>query len=288
MNTLVDLGKVALTLGGVWNGATNYERLTYVLYDDDGCGYVALVNNVGVRPGTNSSVWQKATLAGKSIYQLCVDHGTFVGTEEEFVAAYNAAVTAAQEAAAAAAQTEREVAAAEALRVTAENGRVSAENGRVSAENQRVSNENARQLAETARVNEFAASKAACDAATDSATAAAIYANAKGQKADEKADLADEKATLANQKAALADAAATRCTDLNDHPMRISESTYHWEKWDEDMQQYVDTGIMATGSPYAEFDIDQTTGQLTVETDNLYCGPTFELDAANGNLELSI
>lgn len=182
MNTLVDLGKVALTLGGVWNGATNYERLTYVLYDDDGCGYVALANNVGVRPGTNSSVWQKATLAGKSIYQLCVDHGTFVGTEEEFVAAYNAAVTAAQEAA----------------------------------------------------------------------------------------------------------AAATRCTDLNDHPMRISESTYHWEKWDEDTQQYVDTGIMATGSPYAEFDIDQTTGQLTVETDNLYCGPTFELDAANGNLELSI
>lgn len=188
----------------------------------------------------------------------------------------------------AAAQTELGVAAAEALRVTAENGRVSAENGRVSAENQRVLDENARQGAETARVNEFAASKAACDAATDSATAAAIYANAKGQKADEKADLADEKATLANQKAALADAAATRAENLNDHPMRISESTYHWEKWDEDTQQYVDTGIMATGSPYAEFDIDQTTGQLTVETDNLYCGPTFELDTVNGNLELLI
>lgn len=125
-------------------------------------------------------------------------------------------------------------------------------------------------------------------AATDSATAAAIYANAKGQKADEKADLADEKATLANQKAALADAAATRAENLNDHPMRISESTYHWEKWDEDTQQYVDTGIMATGSPYAKFDIDQTTGQLTVETDNLYCGPTFELDTVNGNLELLI
>ena len=64
------------------------------------------------------------------------------------------------------------------------------------------------------------------------------------------------------------------------------DSYLHWVQ--STGSQYVDTGIMATGSPYAEFDIDQTTGQLTVETDNLYCGPTFELDAANGNLELSI
>ena len=288
MNTLVDLGKVALTLGGVWNGATNYERLTYVLYDDDGCGYVALVNNVGVRPGTNSSVWQKATLAGKSIYELCVQHGTFVGTEAEFVAQYNAAVADAQAAARTASQTNAEVVAAEADRVIAEQGRVDAEATRVSNEADRVSAENARQLAESARVDEFARTKSACESVTEAAEAAAIYANAKGQKADEKADAANDAAVLANQKAALADAAATRCTDLNDHPMRINTSTFHWEIWDESTRQYVDTGIMATGSPYATFEIDQTTGQLVCTTDTYYCGPTFSLDAASGCLVLTI
>lgn len=288
MNTHVDLGKVALTLGGVWNSAVSYERLTFVLYDVDGCGYIALVSNAGKVPGTDASVWQKASIAGKSIYQMCVDAGTFVGTEEEFIEQYNAAVALAQTAGEAAAATNIRVQAAEDERAAAEAVRVTKEAQRETNEAERIANENARRLAESSRVDEFARTKAAVEASAEAADSAAVYANAKGQKADEKADAANAAATLANQKAALADAAATRAENLNDHPLRISETTYHWEKWDEDTQQYVDTGIMATGSPYAEFEVDQTTGQLTIETDNLYCGPTFELDTANGNLELSI
>lgn len=276
MDNLVDLGKVAMTLGGVWNDTTNYERLSYVLFENDGCGYIALVSNVGVTPGTNESVWQKAVSAGKSIYQLCVDHGTFVGTEEEFVAAYNAAVRAAEEAAAAAAQTEREVAAAEALRVTAENGRVSAEQGRVTAEGQRVQKENARQLAETAREDSFAISKAACDGATESATAAASNANSKAtaannaatlanQKAElanQKAALAAEKAALADQKATLANDAAALCTELNQHPIRINTTSLHWEIWDSVNDQYVDTGIAAMPNDKGAYDATATYSKL--------------------------
>lgn len=288
MANLVDLGKVALTLGGVWNSTTNYERLTYVLYDNDGCGYVALVSNVGVTPGTNASVWQKATMAGKSIYQLCVDHGTFVGTEDEFVAAYNAAVTAANNAAALAEQTNRDVQAAEALRVIAENGRVGAENDRVTAERQRVQNENARQLAETAREDNFAISKAACDGATQSATDAASLANSKATLANNAATNANNKAELADQKATLANNAAALCTELNEHPMRINQTSLHWEIWDSVNDQYVDTGIMACSSPFATFEVDQTTGQLVCTTDATYSGPEFSLNQATGELILSI
>lgn len=173
MANLVDLGKVAVTGGGVWNSATNYERLTFVLYENDGCGYVSLKNNIGVTPGTDASVWQRASQAGKSIYELCVQHGTFVGTEDEFVAQYNAAVAAAQQAARDTNATNQSVIAAEQGRVTAENGRVSAENTRVNAENGRVAAENGRVAAEENRVNEFSRSKAAADTAAENATTVA-------------------------------------------------------------------------------------------------------------------
>lgn len=288
MANLVDLGKVALTLGGVWNSAASYERLTFVLYDVDGCGYIALVSNAGKTPGTDASIWQKASLSGKSIYQLCVDAGTFVGTEAEFIAQYNAAVAAAETASQQTNATNTRVTAAEEQRAAAEIARQQAETQRIASENERSLNESARQTAEVNRVDEFARTKAACEAATESATSAAVYANAKGQKADEKADEANAAATLANQKAALADAAATRADNLSDHPLRINTTTYHWERWDEDTQQYVDTGIMASCSPYATFEVDQENGQLVMTTDEYYGGPTFSLNQTTGELAISI
>ena len=102
----IDLGKVAITAGGNWKNNVTYEALTLVVFaaldGGDGCGYISLKNNLGVTPGTDETTWKKAAEAGQSIYTLCVAHGTFVGTEEEFVEAYNAAVQAATDAATAA------------------------------------------------------------------------------------------------------------------------------------------------------------------------------------------
>jgi len=187
----IDLGKVALTLGGNWANNVSYERLTFVLYESDGCGYISLKNNIGVTPGTDATAWQKASKAGLSIYELCVKNGTFVGTEAEFVAQYNAAVAAATaaataassaatscaatEAATAAAETAR--AAAETARVSAETLRVGAETGRVSAEASRVSAETSRQTASAQAVAACAAAKTAADEATTSCNTATGNAN---------------------------------------------------------------------------------------------------------------
>lgn len=111
-------------------------------------------------------------------------------------------------------------------------------------------------------------------------------ANEKATLANTKAQLADEKATLADQKATLANAAADRANDLSDHPMYINTDNYHWMKWNEDSEAYVDTGIMASCSPYATFEINMLNGQLIMETDSYYAGPTFSLN--NGNLVFTI
>ncbi len=170
MSQNVDLGKVAITLGGIWDNATNYERLDYVLYEEDGCGYIALQTNIGVTPGTDSSVWKKATMAGKSIYELCVQHGTFVGTEAEFVAQYNEAVAAATSAASsansAAAAARTVIDAMNTLITSVQN----AEASREAAETARVNAETSRAAAETQRESDFAASKAAVDTAAENAT----------------------------------------------------------------------------------------------------------------------
>lgn len=98
----IDLGKVAVTAGGYWKNNKSYEALTLVVYKasegGDGCGYIALKNNIGVAPGTDETVWMIATQAGQSIYDLAVARG-YEGTEDDFVAEYNAAVAAANNAA---------------------------------------------------------------------------------------------------------------------------------------------------------------------------------------------
>ncbi len=208
----IDIGKVAITLGGTWDVNTSYERLTHVILDDDGCGYVSLRDNIGVKPGTDATAWQMANKAGKSIYDLCVSRGSFVGTEDEFVAKYNAAVdgaeTAAQranEAAASATETESVVSDNEALRKVAENQREVNENQRKLNEDARIVAENGRVDAEQKRVDEFAKEKAAVETAVGTTDAAATAANAAAEKANTAASNADAKATLANTAATKAD-----------------------------------------------------------------------------------
>lgn len=195
---IIDLGKVAVTAEGNWKNNKSYEVLVCVVNDaetgGDGCGYISLKPNIGVRPGTDPTVWQKAVEAGASIYELCVKHGTFEGTEEEFVVAYNTAVQAAVDAAASAAAAERDIEAAERLREQAEQGRVEAEGQRALAEQGRDEAEGQRVLAERGRA----------EAEEGRST---TFARQSGQMATA-LELADEKTTDANNAAQAANSAA--------------------------------------------------------------------------------
>ena len=156
------LAAVGIVVKEPWADDISYEMLNYTLWrvqdGGDGCGYVALKNNFGVRPDSDPTTWRKAVEAGQSIYDLAVKYGHFIGTEEEFEAQYQAALAAANNAAAAASETNTQIQQAEAGRVaaeqareTAESGRSDAEIARASAETGRISAENARNDAETIR-----------------------------------------------------------------------------------------------------------------------------------------
>jgi len=151
------LAKIGITVKEPWANNISYEVLDYTLWrvqdEGDGCGYIALRDNIGVTPNSDPTVWAKATEAGQSIYDLAVKYGHFVGTEEEFEAQYQQVLQDARDAATATNATNREVQDAEALRVSAETGRVNAENARVDAEGQRASAEATRQNNEVARGN---------------------------------------------------------------------------------------------------------------------------------------
>ena len=194
----IDIGKVAITAGGYWKNNKSYEALTLVVYKasegGDGCGYIALKNNIGVTPGTDEKVWMIATQAGQSIYDLSVARG-YSGTEDEFVAEYNAAVAAANAAAESAAETEAEIKQAEAGRVRAEAERAADEDVRSAAERQRAADEDARKQAEALRV-QAEEGRSTTFARQSAQMAAALEA-------------ADESTTAANNAAGNANAAAT-------------------------------------------------------------------------------
>lgn len=201
----IDIGKVAITAGGYWKNNKSYEALTLVVYKasegGDGCGYIALKNNIGVTPGTDEKVWMIATQAGQSIYDLSVARG-YSGTEDEFVAEYNAAVAAANAAAESAARTETEIKQAEAGRVRAEAERAADEDARSAAERQRAADEDARKQAEALRAQaeegrsttfarqsaQMAAALEAADESTTAANTAAGNANAAASYARETAE----------------------------------------------------------------------------------------------------
>lgn len=232
MSVNIDLGKIAITAGGPWNKDTAYAALTIIVYEapaGDGCGYVSLKDNIRVAPGTDPNTWKKVAEAGRSIYQLCVDHGTFEGSEEEFVAAYNAAVAAANKAASDAASTvdalvrsvnsvmdgyadimrnyataESDRKNAETVRARAESNRATAETARSDAESQRASAEATRQEAEQTRARTFADQMEAVGSATrvaSDAASAAIEAASGATEAKEAANRAADEATQAAEDA---------------------------------------------------------------------------------------
>lgn len=147
--------KVGITVKEPWASDISYEVLDITLYavenGGDGCSYIAIRANQGVTPGTDDTVWVKATQRGQSIYDLAVKYGDFEGTEAEFEAEYEAALHAAQSAAQSASDIEAQVETNEAARVAAERARSDAETARSSAETARINAENARNDAESLR-----------------------------------------------------------------------------------------------------------------------------------------
>ena len=147
--------KVGITVKEPWSADISYEVLDITLYavenGGDGCSYIAIRANQGVTPGTDGTVWVKATQRGQSIYDLAVKYGDFEGTEAEFEAEYEAALHAAQSAAQSASDIEAQVETNETARVTAERARSDAETARSSAETARINAENARNDAESLR-----------------------------------------------------------------------------------------------------------------------------------------
>lgn len=263
----IDLGKIAITLGGNWNKDTSYEALTFVLHstDDagDGCGYVAKKDNIGVTPASDESVWMKVTQPGASIYELAKAHG-YEGTEEEFVQEYNNAVQAAIDAAAearsvakVAKEAEESREAAEQARVNAETARIAAEQARALAESARVAAETARVAAETARAGASASIIAACTTAKtlcDEATALcnSTITSAKAAVAQMQADV-DSAIEDADAATARANAAAEATAQLN-----VGLIGLKVEDGELILVQNAQTGVAQTGS------IDDD-GMVTIE-----------------------
>lgn len=174
-------------------------------------------------------------IQGWSAYDIAVKYG-FVGTVEDWLQSLKQpAEDAAEEALAAKAEVEATNAAiqeaeelrvdAESDRVDAENARVKAEQGRVSAENTRVSNEATRQQQEADRQSNTAAAISNANAATSAA---------------------QEATTDAIEATTNATTQANRAKEYADNPPEVHDDGY-WYTWDEDTDQYVNTGWQASG-----------------------------------------
>ena len=271
MKAVIDLGKVGLTFGGDWQTGKNYEKLTFVLNKlsngGDGCGYISIKDSNSVRPDTDPTSWQKASEVGQSIYDLCVARG-YQGTEDQFVAEYNAAVAAANAAAASASAVEAQVAAAEASRVSAENSRVQAEASRAAAEQSRRSAEDARVAAENARVaadnlrqQTFERQSAEMTTAIGLAETATAAANAAAEAANAATASANAAAAAANAAAEAASSIETRLVNGSLVPAKAG----NLENWAErDALSVNDTFVEAVRTTAGDTSIVSDAGAVLV------------------------
>lgn len=215
----VVLGKVAVVGRKTYNASTQYHVLDIV--SKDGQSYMALKDNVGIDPSTDSieGTWMLLAKRGDSWYEMCVRTGRFEGTEEEFltqkqqqfdelVRATEAANNAAEAARANLeevnklykkilqgeadrAEAEQQRNESEAARVQAESDRAAAESARTETEKERVSSEADRASNETLRV-EAEQQRIAAEAERAKAEQARVEAEGKRQA---QLDGATEKAT---------------------------------------------------------------------------------------------
>jgi hypothetical protein len=161
---------------------------------------------------------------GKSIYELCVKNGTFEGTEEEFVAKYNAAVSKAESMAAEAQKIvetgvslETEVKANEETRKAAEIKRNTAEEVRVKAELQRVQNDKD-------RGSNISEALEQVDAAIEESKQVSSDAKTETQRASDAADNAEASALKAQSAAENVEEAVTNAHTAAESAINAAET----------------------------------------------------------------
>lgn len=159
MSKKLDLGKVMITPEGAWEPNRGYEFLSFVQHN--GCGYLAVLDNHGIEPGTNDQFWMLVAAKG-SAPEVTIDADGNLYVEGELLSdavaqakALNERISSAEdsrrsdELARVAAEDERQE--AEGQRRIAELERRSSESARISGEDSRKRFETQRQSAETAR-----------------------------------------------------------------------------------------------------------------------------------------
>ena len=114
---------------------------------------------------------------------------------------------------------------------------------------------------------------------------AADDAEAAAEQTAASATAAAEAAQTAQNSAVAAGESAQTAQEYSGKPPIIQNDT--WWIWNAETGQYEDTGESARGDVmYATFEIDPSTGLLTMTTPDGYSGPVFSL--INGYLEVSI
>lgn len=161
---------------------------------------------------------------------------------------------------------------AEKQRVEIEKLRVEAEKARASAESLREDNEIERVDKESARIVEEELRKQDEQKRKENELAR------QGQ--EEQREQGTVEAILNAEKA------TDRLNELSDHRDEIRDG--YWWRWDETKKNWYNTGENAKGNlMYATFDLDPSTGQLTMFTEEEYTGANFEI-TEKGELQVII
>lgn len=161
---------------------------------------------------------------------------------------------------------------AEEQRVEIEKLRVKAEKARASAESLREDNEIERVDKESARIVEEELRKQDEQKRKENELAR------QGQ--EEQREQGTVEAILNAEKA------TDRLNELSDHRDEIRDG--YWWRWDETKKNWYNTGENAKGNlMYATFDLDPSTGQLTMFTEEEYTGANFEI-TEKGELQVII
>lgn len=157
-------------------------------------------------------------------------------------------------------------------RKEAEAGRVQMEDLRAKVEKERVSVEATRKETESIRIMEETLRQKAED--TREAN------EATRQRQEEQREQETTVALLETETA------TNRLNALSDHRDEIRDG--YWWRWNEETGEWYNTGEIAKGNVmFATFEVNPTTGRLTMFTDSEYTGANFELDH-NGKLQVII
>lgn len=157
-----------------------------------------------------------------------------------------------------------------------EEGRVSAENSRATAETTRATAETARQAAEVTRIEQ---EETRTTNETERTTAETARAAAETTRQEQEEARETASATAVKN----AEDAANRSNNLSDHRDEIRDG--YWWRWDEETEEWYNTGEIAKGNVmYATFEIETETGNLYMYTDEEYTGPEFEYSESTGKL----